>query len=76
MTTKTEQLTRAMIRTLQAEAGNAGDSELIDACNLALATDDDGVDAVTWGAARHQCAAAINTARAMDDTKPYVRVVV
>jgi hypothetical protein len=70
-----ESLTRAMIRALQAEATNAANSELIDACNLALATDDDGVDLQVWSAARQLCASAINSARAMDDSKSFVRVV-
>lgn len=71
----TEPLTRNMIRELQTEAYDAGDRELIDACNLALATDDDGVDHVAWSTARVACVAAINNARAMDDSKPFVRVV-
>lgn len=74
--TAKEPLTRGMIRMLQAEARNAADPDMIDACNHALATDDDGVDVTTWIDARRRCATAINNARAMDDSKPFVRVTV
>lgn len=61
---KTEQLTREMIFALYGEAGNAGDTETVVACELALSGDMN---------ARSEVARVINDARAAVDAA--VRVV-
>ncbi len=58
-TKPTETLTDSMISQLRDEAGAAGDAELVAA-----------IDAGD----REAAAEAINNARAMDDSKPFVRV--
>lgn len=55
---ETEPLTREMIVALYGEAGNAGDTETVDACELALSGDTD---------ARAEVARVINDARASGD---------
>lgn len=65
-TTKTtEILTDNMIRALRSEAAAAGDDGLVWACDDALDGKEDG---------REEVCQAINSARAMDDSKPYVRL--
>lgn len=71
MTTKTtsEPLTDSMIRTIRDEAAAAGDNLMVDSCDMALASH----GPVHVG--RQACTEAINGARAMDNSKPFVRVV-
>lgn len=71
MTEKTEPLTDTMIRKLRSEAAAAGDHEQVDLCDAALYPSDEadrerGMEGVCL---------AINSARAMDDSRPYVRVI-
>jgi hypothetical protein len=61
----TERLTDDMITTLHSEAGAAGDSAMVAICEAALDGDE---------GSRVDCAEAITDARAMDDSKPLVRV--
>lgn len=72
-TTPTETLTFDMISALGCEADAAGDDEMGEIC-------DDALDMRIAESVRRiclwDCAAAINSARAMDDSTPYVRVVV
>lgn len=63
---QTEPLTDDMISTLRREAGAAGDTMQVEFCDEALDGDE---------AARAECACAINNARGMDDSVPFVRVV-
>jgi hypothetical protein len=60
-----ETLTDDMIRTLRTEAGAAGDSDTVTACDAALDGDTDAAGDV---------ARIITDARAMDDSRPFVRV--
>jgi hypothetical protein len=62
---QTETLTDDMIRALRTEAGAAGDSETVTACDAALDGDADAAADV---------ARIITDARAMDDSRPFVRV--
>lgn len=62
---ETEKLTLDMIRALRGEAGSAGDLELYNICdNLVNGK----------GCEYGYVLEAINSARAMDETKPFVRV--
>lgn len=61
----TETLTDDMIRALRNEAGEQGDTDQVEICDLALDGD---------GAARGTCATVITDARAMDDRDGYVFV--
>lgn len=63
----TETLTDDMIRALRDEAAAAGDLEMVAICDAALGFDDPR--------SRSGCARAITSARAMDDSRPFVRVV-
>jgi hypothetical protein len=67
MNDTTETMTNTMISTLRDEANTAGDVSLVEACKAALLGNT---------AARCKCAGAINSARAMDDSKPFVRVTI
>jgi hypothetical protein len=62
----TSTLTADMIQSLRDEAAAAGDEQMVRICDDAAAGSLD---------ARGSCAACINVARAMDDSKPFVRVV-
>jgi hypothetical protein len=62
---QTETLTDDIIRTLRTEAGAAGDSETVTACDAALNGDADAAADV---------ARIISYARAMDESRPFVRV--
>lgn len=61
-----EPLTDTMITALRDEAANAGDLDTIEECEMALGG---------MSGARADVAHMINWARAMDDSKPFVRVV-
>ncbi len=62
----TEALTNDMVSALRRDAGSAGDTVQIELCDLALDGDI---------SARAACAQAINSARALDDAIPFVRVI-
>ena len=66
--TRPEPLTVEMIKALQAEAAAAGDAEMAEICEQAF-------QGTRGLAPRHSVCAAINDARGMDDSKPFVRVV-
>jgi len=65
----TQALTDDMIHELREEAGAAGDDALGHICDVALGSGD------SVETARAECAAAITSARAMDDDTPMVQVV-
>lgn len=67
----TEPLTDAMIRNLLTEAHAAGDHDMADLCNAALYPSDESDLAM----GRSACADAINGARGMDDSRPFVKVI-
>jgi hypothetical protein len=76
-TQTTEPLTRDMILELRDDAGNAGDSEMVETCEDAMHYEPIHPEwsREYWMDARRQCAAAITEARAADDSKSFVRVV-
>lgn len=62
----TETLTDDMITALRRESAAAGDDMQVEFCDEALEGDE---------AARAECAQALNNARAMDGSVPFVRVI-
>jgi hypothetical protein len=65
----TEPLTNDMIATLRSAAAAASDTEMVKACD-----DANHYHSGRRAHARHDCAAAITAARAMDNSQPFVRV--